>query len=208
MQKNYDDYNDHELVYLVCESNEDACDILYDKYKSLIEYKASKYKTLGKKVGLEFNDLVQEGMIGLSEAIRNFRDNKDAKFSSFANVCIERQIMSVIAYSTRKKHSFLNDSCSLDSKIDDTGKTLSDLLFDENIDPSNKMLIEEEKEILYSLVYGKMSNFEKKVFELKLLGVSYKEIANILGKSYKSVDSALQRIKVKVKNAVDDYKKS
>lgn len=204
MHKNYDEYNDHELVYMVSDSNEDACDILYEKYMSIIEYKAGKYFSVGKKLGLEYKDLVQEGMIGLSEAIRNYRDNKDTKFSSFANICIERQILTVITSAKRKKHYYLNDSCSLDSEIDDSGKTLSDLLFDEKIDPSNKIEYEEEKDILYSSIYKGMSDFEKAVFDLKMLGLEYKEIATILEKSYKSVDSALQRIKAKVKKALEE----
>ena len=113
----YNDYNDHELLYMICESSEDAMNIMYEKYKSIIELKATKYRTLGIRVGLEYNDLVQEGMVGLIEAIRSYKDNKETKFASFANICIERQILSVLSYARRKKHYYLNDSCSLDSSI-------------------------------------------------------------------------------------------
>ena len=71
----YNDYNDHELLYMICEASEDAMNIMYEKYKSIIELKASKYRTLGKRVGLEYNDLIQEGMVGLSEAIKSYKDN-------------------------------------------------------------------------------------------------------------------------------------
>lgn len=201
----YNDYNDHELLYMICESSEDAANIMYEKYKSIIELKASKYRTLGKRVGLEYNDLIQEGMVGLSEAIKNYKDNKDTKFASFANVCIERQILSVLSYARRKKHYYLNDSCSLDSSIDENGKTLLDVLFDDTIDPSLKVENDEENEILYSSIYKEMSDFERSVFDLKVFGLEYKEIAQLLDKSYKSVDSALQRIKGKVKKVLDEY---
>lgn len=201
----YDDYNDQELLYLICESNEDATNILYDKYKKIIDMKVNKYKTLGKRVGLEYNDLFQEGMVGLSEAIKNYKDNRDTKFASFANVCIERQILSVLSYAQRKKHSFLNDSCSLDSSIDETGRTLLDVLLDDTFDPSVKVENDEEKDLLYNSMYKEMSDFERNVFDLKVLGLEYKEIAALLDKSYKSVDSALQRIRSKVKKVLDEY---
>ena len=201
----YNDYNDHELLYMICEASEDAMNIMYEKYKSIIELKASKYRTLGKRVGLEYNDLIQEGMVGLSEAIKSYKDNKDTKFASFANVCIERQILSVLSYARRKKHHYLNDSCSLDSSIDENGKTLLDVLFDDTIDPSLKVENDEENDILYSSLYKEMSDFERSVFDLKVFGLEYKEIAQLLDKSYKSVDSALQRIKGKVKKVLDEY---
>lgn len=201
----YDDYNDQELLYLICESSEDATNILYDKYKSVIDMKVSKYKNFGKKVGLEYNDLFQEGMVGLTEAIRSYKDNRDTKFASFANVCIERQILSVLTTAKRKKHSFLNDSCSLDTSIDENGRTLLDVLFDDTFDPSLKVENDEAKEILYNSIYKEMSDFEKSVFDLKVIGLEYKEIAALLDKSYKSVDSALQRIRSKVKKVLDEY---
>lgn len=201
----YDDYNDQELLYLICESNEDANNILYDKYKKIIDIKVNKYKNLGKRVGLEYNDLFQEGMVGLSEAVRNYKDNKDTKFASFANVCIERQILSVLSSAQRKKHFFLNDSCSLDSSIDDNGRTLLDVLLDDTFDPSVRVENEEEKKFLYDAIYKEMSDFERNVFDLKVLGLEYKEIAALLDKSYKSIDSALQRIRGKVKKVLDEY---
>ena len=201
----YNDYNDQELLYLICESSEDASNILYNKYKGIIDIKVNKYKNLGKKVGLEYNDLFQEGMVGLSEAIKNYKDNRDTKFASFANVCIERQILSVLSSAQRKKHSFLNDSCSLDSSIDENGRTLLDVLLDDTFDPSIKVENDEERELLYNSIYKEMSDFERNVFDLKVLGLEYKEIAALLDKSYKSVDSALQRIKGKVKKVLDEY---
>jgi len=177
---------------------------LYNKYKRIIHIKVKRFVNFGKKVGLEYNDLFQEGMVGLAEAIKYYRDNKDTKFASFANVCIERQILSVLSSAQRKKHSFLNDSCSLDVCVDENGRTLLDFLFDDTIDPSVKVENDEYNEFLYNSLYKEMSDFERSVFDLKILGLGYKEIATLLDKSYKSVDSALQRIRVKVKKVLED----
>lgn len=204
----YQEYNDQELLYLISDCNEDASDILYDKYKSIIDIKVKKYRHLGKKVGLEYNDLFQEGMVGLAEAIKCYKDNKDTKFASFANVCIERQILSVLSSAQRKKHFFLNDSCSLDVCVDEKGRTLLDFIFDDTTDPSIKVENDEFTELLYDSLYKEMSSFERCVFDLKILGLEYKEIATLLDKSYKSVDSALQRIRGKVKRVLDEYNNS
>jgi len=198
----YKDYNDQELLYLIAESNETAENILYQKYKPIIELKAKKYILLGKRVGLEYNDLVQEGLLGLSSAIKSYKDNKNTSFSSFANVCIERQILSILSYSRRKKHSLLNDSFSLDVSIDEEGRTLSDILSD-GLDPSKMVEINEENDELFESLYKEMSDFEKNVFDLKMLGLEYKEIADMLDKSYKSVDTALQRIRLKIRKILN-----
>ncbi len=200
----YKDYNDNELLYLIGESSESALDILYEKYKKVIELKANKYRLLGKKVGLEYNDLVQEGLVGLSEAIKSYKDNKDVKFSSFANICIERQMLSILSYSTRKKHSFLNESYSLDDSIDKDGRTLLDVLFNSTSDPSVMIENKETFDNLYSALYKELSELERDVLDLKLVGLEYKEIASLLNKSYKSIDTALQRIRIKLRKILDN----
>ncbi len=200
----YKDYNDYELLYLISESNEEAANVIYDKYKPTIEMKAKKYKLLGKKVGLEYNDLFQEGMLGLTEAINSYKDNKDTKFASFANICIERQILSVLATARRKKHSLLNDSYSLDASIDENGSTLLDFILSDSVDPSIKVEDDEEMEYIYNNLYKELSDFEKNVFDLKIMGLEYKEIASLLDKSYKSVDTALQRIRLKLRKIIDN----
>lgn len=203
MTNNYKNYNDNELLYLVSEHNEEAERILYEKYKPIIEIKVRKYRLLGKKVGLEYSDLIQEGLIGFSDAIKSYKENKDVLFKSFANMCIERQILSILSYNGRKKHSLLNDSSSLDIPIDEEGRTLSDIIGG-GTDPSKKVEFDEENDKLYEPIYKDMSDFEKNVFDLKMLGLEYKEIASLLDKSYKSVDSALQRIRLKIKKVLDE----
>lgn len=202
----YDDYNDNELIYLIYDFNEDANRILHEKYYKIIKIKVGKYRVLAKKIGLDTNDLMQEGLLGLEEAINSYRDNKDMKFSSFANMCIERQILSVVNYHSRKKHTFLNDSCSIDAE-DEKGRTLLDYSLKDDIDPLVMMEKEEEKNSIYDLMTKDLSKLEKEVFELKLNGLDYKEIARLLNKSYKSIDSALQRIRSKLKKILNQIER-
>lgn len=203
----YDDYNDNELIYLIYDFNEDANRILHEKYYKIIKIKVAKYRALAKRIGLDTCDLMQEGLLGLEEAINSYRDNKDMKFSSFANMCIERQILSVLNYHSRKKHTFLNDSCSIDSE-DEKGRTMLDYSLKSDIDPLMMMEKEEEKNSIYDLMTKDLSKLEKEVFELKLNGLDYREIARLLNKSYKSIDSALQRIRVKLKKILNEMEKN
>lgn len=203
----YDDYNDNELIYLIYDFNEDANRILHEKYYKIIKIKVAKYRALAKRMGLDTCDLMQEGLLGLEEAINSYRDNKDMKFSSFANMCIERQILSVVNYHSRKKHTFLNDSCSIDAE-DEKGRTMLDYSLKTDTDPLMMMEKEEEKNSIYDLMTKDLSKLEKEVFELKLNGLDYREIARLLNKSYKSIDSALQRIRVKLKKILNEMEKN
>ena len=203
----YDDYNDNELIYLIYDFNEDANRILHEKYYKIIKIKVAKYRALAKRIGLDTCDLMQEGLLGLEEAINSYRDNKDMKFSSFANMCIERQILSVLNYHSRKKHTFLNDSCSIDVE-DEKGRTMLDYSLKSDIDPLMMREKEEEKNSIYDLMTKDLSKLEKEVFELKLNGLDYREIARLLNKSYKSIDSALQRIRVKLKKILNEMGKN
>ena len=200
------EYNDQELLYLIADGNETASEILYDKYKNIINMKAKKFTNYGKKIGLEFNDLFQEGMVGLSEAIKGYNVAKDVRFSSFANMCIDRQIFTALSKASRKKYVLLNDSFSLDSNMDDDSKKLIECLFDKKDDPLLKIESDETFETLYNSLCNELSNFEKMVFDLKIAGFEYKQIASLLDKSYKSVDSALQRIRLKGKKILKNVK--
>lgn len=194
----YREYDDNELLYLIGERNEDATNILYEKYKNIIGIKVKKYLKYASKIGLEYSDLYQEGMLGLSEAIEGYKESKETKFSTFANLCIERQIFSILTKGSRKKHNILNESLSLDNTYDDNVSLLN-FVFDRDSDPSIYLENKESIEELYKNIVNNLTELEKEVFNLKLKGFNYKEISEILNKSYKSVDTALQRIKTKIK---------
>lgn len=196
----YDEYNDFELLYLTCGESDEAYNIIYNKYKPIAEIKAKKYLRYVKNKGLDLNDLVQEGMIGLSEAIRDFKTQKDVKFSTFANMCIERQINSAIIKANRLKHRSLNESLSLDDKVSDDDKSLIEIIFNtKDGDPSAYVIDQETKKEFYEKVKKELTPFELEILYLRLENFDYKEIAQKLNKSYKSIDSGLQRIKNKLK---------
>jgi RNA polymerase sporulation-specific sigma factor len=203
----YKYYNDFELLYLICEQSEEANEILYKKYKPIVEMKAKKYARYIKNKGLEYNDLIQEGMIGLSEAIRDFKTQKDVKFATFANLCIERQINSAIIKANRKKHSVLNESLSLDDTLTEIDRSLFEMVPNKkDNDPFNYLIDAESQEERNNQIISLLTPFEKQVFDLKTANYDYKEIANKLSKSYKSIDSAIQRIKNKLRKILDDKK--
>jgi RNA polymerase sporulation-specific sigma factor len=196
----YDEYNDFELLYLTCGESEEAYDILYAKYKHSVEIKAKKYLRYGKSRGLDLNDLIQEGLIGLSEAIRDFKTQKEVKFSTFANMCIERQINSAITKANRAKHRLLNESLSLDDKGTEDDKSLIETIYDpKESDPSDYLVDLENRQEFYDKLNDELTPLEMEVLSLRLKNFDYKEIALKLNKSYKSIDSALQRVKNKIK---------
>ena len=128
MPKKYKDTNDYELLYLVSENNQDAKDLFFEKYENIIRIKASKYKNIVESKGFDFNDLIQEGMLGLTQAINSFKEQKDTTFYTFANLCIDRQLATFIRNIDREKHRVLNESISLDTTTNSVGRPINEIL--------------------------------------------------------------------------------
>ncbi len=191
---------DEQLVKMAGEGSETAAEILIEKYKNLVRNKAKLYYI----VGAESEDVVQEGMIGLFKAIQGYDESKDASFRTYAETCISSQIISAIKKANRLKHQPLNEFVSLNKEIDESSQgdkvaTLGDMLKDSNAnEPEELMLIKEVVQFLREFNNGLFSDFEWKVWVEKLRGKDYVEIAETLGKSPKSIDNALQRIKKKL----------
>ncbi len=203
MKKQYED--DFELLYMISDSNEQATEILFKKYEAVIDYYAKRYAPLIEGKGIDYNDLYQEGLIGLDSAIKGYKDQKDIKFSTFAFVCIKRKIITAVKQANRKKHSILNESYSIDYHNDDDDRNgfenvvytndggIEDLLVSkENTENFNKRLKEE------------LTPFEKQVYELRLYGFNYDEISRNLRKTTKSIESALFRIRIKLKKILNE----
>lgn len=200
----YNKENDNELIYLVSESNEDAKELIYQKYRPIIEMKAKKYVKFVVSKGYDMNDLIQEGMIGLTQAINDFKEQKNVQFQTFANLCIDRKIFSFIRNITRDKHRLLNESISIDASYSSTGKPLIEMLFDENnINPEEIFIERETKYELFNKIDEKLSKSEKEVFDLRMQGFSYKEISELLNITSKAVDGTLSRIKNKITNILE-----
>ena len=185
------EYNDFELVSLIRENNEEAREILYNKYKPIIVKKSTDqiYK-LG-SYGMEINDLIQEGSIGLDNAINCFNEKENTSFYTFALLCIDRQIITCIKKNTNNKAMVLNDAINLDD-----GK---EYLFRDNTDIEGSFINKEDAKEFINLICDSLSDIEKKVFSLKLEGYDIGEIANLLNKDTKVIYNTLHRIKYKIK---------
>lgn len=190
--------SDEELIQLY-RDGEQACEgYLFEKYKPLVLSKAKSMYILG----AEPEDLIQEGMIGLFRAIKDYDAGRDASFFTFAQLCINRSIYNAVTAAKRVKHIPLNSYISLstsDENKDDERELIDTYIPTEDNSPEAVLIDRENTEDLEKKIDEELSNFEKQVLELHLTGMGYKEIAAILGKEEKSTDNALQRIKSKVK---------
>ena len=167
---------------------------LIRQYRNVVEAIAAKYINSP----LEYDDIIQEGMIGLFKAVRDYKSDKEASFYSFAQLCITRQLSSALEASNRKKHMPLNTYISF-SQSDSDGTEFEEILQDDIASPE-QLLIEKEKfKEFKEQLWNKLSNMEKKVLQLYLEGNNYTSIARMLGKSDKSIDNALSRIRQKLK---------
>lgn len=198
---NYDDINDYEVLSMVAD-NEDATELLFKKYKPLIVGLAKKIYGMAQNTGFDLNDLVQEAMIGFSTAINTFDENKDTTFFTYAKTCIERRLYSLIKSASRFKHQLLNESYSVEDLATDS-RSLENLLEDSASNPETKLIDDENTRELIKNIQKTLTNLESAVFELKISGFTYKEIAEILDKDSKSIDNAISRIKTKVQKYLD-----
>lgn len=191
----YKDYNDYELIEYINEGNEEANNILIKKYEPLIIKIATKMLPYCKNNGLEKNDLIQEGMIGLSHALDRYQEQKDTLFYTYAKTCIERKIISVVIGSNRNKNKILNESISYDNEENLLLKFMSDT----KQTPEEAVVNVAIEEDLVNRINEVLTDLEQQVFTLLINGFKYKEIAEILDKDQKSIDNAIQRIKTKIK---------
>ena len=201
---NYKDYNDNEILSYINESNEEAIELIYEKYKPLINKIATNlFKKYCKNTGLDISDLTQEGMIGLNSAINRYKENKDVLFYTYAKTCIERRIISSVIAANRQKHKVLNDSISFEIDLDNN-INLGSFFGDTEYNPENIVISREENDELLNKIENVLTNVELQVLQLKLDGFEYKEIASIIDKDVKAVDNAVQRIRQKIKKIINE----
>ena len=195
----YKTLNDNELIYLCCENNEEAINIVINKYKNCILSILKDYLKEYNIIGVEVADLYQEGLIGLMHAINTFDKEKNVSFYTYANACIRTSIISAMRQTFRMKNRILNNSYSLDMLIEDTNSSLYDLCEDESNEPNNVLINKEEKEELLNNIKSKLSKNELVIFELKLKGLKNDEIADLISKDKKYIENAMFRINKKYK---------
>lgn len=192
----YNNFSDEELIKEIRLGNLEAQNYLLEKYRNLVSMKANKFFL----IGAETDDMLQEGMIGLFKAIQSFDLEKNNSFKTFANLCIERQLITAIKTSNRQKHIPLNSSFSLNKTAfeEDDDTSLIEVLDSKFIeDPLDTITKKEYFESIENKIDENLSFFEKKVLERYVQGESYIDIATGLNSPVKSVDNAIQRIRKK-----------
>jgi RNA polymerase sporulation-specific sigma factor len=191
----FDEYTDEELIRILRERNADEItDHLMEKYKPLVRRKTNALYLIGG----EKEDLIQEGMIGLFKAVRDFREDKDTSFYHFAGLCINRQLYSALQASNRKKHQPLNSYVSLSAEASADGETIENLLVGYAGNPEEMIIEQELWSEFQKNLWKKLSKMEQRVLQLYLKGNSYTQIAERMDKTPKSIDNALQRIRQKI----------
>lgn len=198
----YENLNDYELLDQVAD-NEFATETLFEKYKPLIYGIAKKAYYTRQNTGLEMNDLIQEGMIGFSIAINTFDDQKKTTFFTYARTCIMRRVNSTIVAANRLKHQILNESISVEI-LDSETNTDNQILSDTKNNPESLLIENENVQEIKKIIDSELTEFEKKVCDLKTSGFDYKEIAEILNKTPKSIDNAFSRIKAKIQKSLEN----
>ena len=205
MKEEYQQHSDEELMIYLRDGETGIMDFIMDKYKNLVKSKAKSMYILG----ADRDDLIQEGMIGLFKAVRDFDSGRDASFFTFADLCISRQMYTAVQASRRQKHIPLNTYISLyatakeDFSQSDEDRELVNILARKSEQSPEEMLIDKENvEQLEKAIEKELSSFEKQVLDLYLTGMSYTQIARVLGRDEKSTDNALQRIKNKLRKAI------
>ena len=190
--------DDIQLVFLAKQGRTDATDRLVRRYQGFVRMKASSYFLAGG----DSDDLIQEGMVGLFKAIRDFRDDRESSFRNFAELCVTRQIITAVKTATRNKHTPLNQYVSFAQSPSGTGEietTMEDVLpGPQAADPLNQAISSEELASLVACLKGSLSEMESSVLAFYLEDRSYDEVALLLGCDTKTVDNALQRVKRKI----------
>lgn len=202
----YKNLNDYELLDKVAD-NEFATEALFEKYKNLIYGIAKKAYVHHQNTGLDISDLIQEGMIGFSTAINTFDDQKNTTFFTYARTCITRRIISSLVSASRLKHQLLNDSLSVEL-FDNDNNTDTTILSDNTSNPEKLLIEDEELQELKKKIKNELTDLENNVFDLRTSGFDYKEIAEILNKTPKSIDNTSSRIKYKIQKYLKEQKKN
>ena len=206
MNKNFEKCSDEELIVRLRDGESAITDYIMEKYKNLVRSKAKSMYILG----ADREDLIQEGMIGLFKAVRDYDTGRDASFFTFADLCVSRQMYTAIQAAGRQKHAPLNTYISLyagtfegdSTDKGEEGELINSVISRSERNPEEMLIDRENVELIERAIDKELSSFEKQVLDLYLTGMKYSQIAKVLGRDDKSTDNALQRIKSKLKKAI------
>ena len=202
----FESMSDDDAAVLAREGDGDAMEYLLDKYKNFVRARARSYFL----VGADHEDIVQEGMIGLYKAIRDYRPDKQTSFRAFAELCVKRQIITAIKTATRQKHVPLNSYVSLNRPLygEESDRTLLDVIEGRVTNPEDLFLSQEDLSSILGQLGTVLSDLEKQSLAAFLEGKSYQEIAVMLGRHVKAIDKALQRVKRKLTVYLEEKRKN
>ena len=200
------DISDDELYMLYLEENEDAKDLLYERYSFIIDINVNKYKRIAIKSNIDLKDLRSEALYGFSDGLNSYQPNAKASLPTFINLCIDRRMKKQIIKANRLKNTIMKEAYSLDYMYDRFGSKMLDLISDKENDPLDNLLRHENFLELMENIKKSLSALELKVFEYMLDGFNYHQIALMLKKSPKQIDNAMQRLKNKTKEVVEMMK--
>ena len=200
-QYHFEEMTDEQIVKIAQSGDGAGLEYLLNKYKNFVRTKARSYFL----IGADHEDIVQEGMIGLYKAIRDYKEEKLSSFRAFAELCVTRQIITAIKTATRQKHIPLNSYVSLNKPIyeEESDRTLMDVITEgRSADPEELIIGQESYVSIESRIDEALSPLERKVLAAYLDGKSYQEIAKMLDRHVKSIDNALQRVKHKLEKLI------
>lgn len=203
LSEDYAHMTDEEVVHLCQQGDSLAQEYVFNKYKNFVRSKARSYFL----IGADHEDIVQEGMIGLYKAIRDYRPDKLSSFRAFAELCITRQIITAIKTATRQKHIPLNSYVSLNKPLydEESDRTLLDVIIEGRASNPEELIIgQEDLSSIHAKIDEVLSSLEQEVLRSYLDGKSYQEIADNLGRHVKSIDNALQRVKRKLEKYLEE----
>ena len=196
------DTNDYELIMLYREEDEDAKNILFFKYKFIIDILINKYKKQINKLKVDYQELYSECNVGFSDGLRSFQDAKSTSLPTFLTICVERRINNLLRKYKTDKYKVLQDTFSLDNEYDDYN--LLDVISDDEYEPLKNMTEIEDYQELIKSIKSNLTDSEYDLLLLKLRKLSYDDISKILKKTPKQIDNTMQRIKAKIKKIVQE----
>ncbi len=202
----YTDVNDEQLIHLIREESEDAKDVLYERYKYIIDIELKKYTRMAWALSYDIKDLQQDALVGFADGINNYREDKAASLSSFIALCVDRRLQVAIKKAGRLKNKMVHEALSLEEEYNSVSQ-LKELLSDnaENY-PLESILKKENYNELVKDIKNSLSKSEYEVYTYMINDLKYDEIATLLNKNLKQVDNTIQRVKSKIKKIIDERK--
>lgn len=194
------EFNDEKLITMFSENDEDAKNILYDKYSYIISIILAKYKRTIYALGIDISEVKQEAMLAFTDALIKYSSDKSTSLPTFISIVVERKIQNCIRKAETTKNKVNTEAYSLEAEYEAFKRPLEEILGDSSLDPLHKMENEERLEELTKKINDDLSPFEKDVYKLVINGFGYQDIAKILNKEPKQIDNTIQRIRNKIKD--------